>query len=579
MSSTELARLSAPSIQIDGQRLSEQLANDLLELRIARGTRTTGRATLTFVDRTFRLASSELKLGAAVKISSIEPAKVLMDGEITAVATEIDEDGVRATVTVLDATHVLARTRSVATFSEISAGDIISKIAGETGLSVGDIPSSNERPTWMWRADSMLGQIDELCERLGWEWILEADKKLRFLDVGGLTTPESVATLEWGKELVRFVAEQSQATSTEVEVRGWDNKSKKAIVQTATTPAERSGFKASGSVGAKKAVVTRAAVESVGEAKALARSLAAAAASVTARGRAYFAPGVMPGRAVTIKGAGPGDGTYYVREVEHYFDSRTMRTSFVAGFRPPTLVSDPWSSASTGSSIFASGVHTALVTNLEDKEGLGRVRIQMPGVSESDELGWARVLATGGGNGRGLRWLPEVNDEVLVAFEDGDVRRPVVVGGLYNKNDAPPGPVPSGGKVEVRTLKSVKGHAIAFGDLESGKGYVDITLGDGKVRLHLGEDRIDIETSDKPLRLGAGRDEIVLDGKGTVTIKADTIKLQATQDVDASGTNVKAKANGQLNLEGASTTLKASASLKVQSSGIAEIAGAMVKIN
>jgi hypothetical protein len=85
VSPTELSRVTAPSIEIDGQLVSQQLSDDLLELRISRGTRTTGRATLTFVDRTFRVASSELKLGAAVKISAIEPRSVLFDGEITAV--------------------------------------------------------------------------------------------------------------------------------------------------------------------------------------------------------------------------------------------------------------------------------------------------------------------------------------------------------------------------------------------------------------------------------------------------------------------------------------------------------------
>ena len=579
--STEPMRSTAPSITVNGDPLGTQVLEDLLELRVVRGMRTTGRATMTFVDRTFSLAAAAFKIGGTVEIASIEPEADLFTGTITAVAMDIDKDGARATVTVHDKSLAMARTRTVATFTKQTATDIVETLARESGLKT-EVPASSgsRMDEWTWRTDSLLGQLDEVCERLGWEWIVDGNT-LRIVAVAALKVPAATCKLEQGENLLRFAAEQSKPVTTEVMVRGWDTATKTAISSTKKTPREESGFAAEGRDSAPNAttVATRHAVTSQAEANDLAGALAAAAATVTARGRAFFSPRVEPGKAVTIKGTGPGDGDYYVREVEHTYDGRLLRTSFVAGFRPPTLVSDPWNAHRSSGSKLASGTHTGEVTNVNDPDKLGRVKVTLTSVSEHIELGWARVIALGGGPKRGIQWLPEPNDEVLVAFEDGDTRRPVVIGGLYNAKDAPP-VGEFGTRVETRTMASRLGHKIEFGDGEGEKTqYVDIVLADGKVRLHLGADRIDLETADKPLRIASGGGEILFDGKGGITIKGDSITLEAKQDVKLNGMNVKTTAKSAAEIEGATTTVKAKASLKLQATGIAELAGSMVKIN
>ncbi len=580
---TDLARHTAPSIKIDGSLIDSRLLDDLLDMRVVRGMRTTGRATLTFVDRTFGLAKAQIKLGAEVEIASIEPAGVVFTGTVTAVATEVDKEGARATITAHDKTYAMARKRSVATFTTQKPSDVLRSIASAEGLQA-ELPTDPaDVGDWLWRADSLLGQVDELCERLGWEWTLEGTK-LRCVSIADLQVPTSACTLEFGDQLVRFSAEQSRPVDAEITVRGWDTAGKRAVVGKAPTPAENGGFSVSkpGSTGTKApALVSQRAARTQSEASMLAKSLAAATATVTARGRAYFSPLVKPGAGVTIKGAGPSDGVYYVREVEHLYDGGALRTSFVAGFRPPTLLTDPWLARRPTSSILASGVHSGVVTNIKDPEKLGRVRVKLPAASEEHELDWARVVSPGGGPERGFQWLPEVNDEVLVAFEDGDTRRPVVVGGLYSKIDKPPLVEEQGSTVKKRTLVSRRGHKIEFGDGDGTEtdDYIDVQLQGGKVRLRLGKDRIDLETNDKPLRIASGKSEIVFDGSGAITIKATSIKLDAQQDVEIEGANVKAKGKSQMNLEATNVTVKASAALKLQSSGVAELAGQIVKIN
>ena len=78
------------------------------------------------------------------------------------------------------------------------------------------------------------------------------------------------------------------------------------------------------------------------------------------------------------------------------------------------------------------------MTNNDDTDKLGRVKVKYPTLSDSDESTWARVATPGGGVQRGLQWIPEVGDEVLVGFELGDKTRPMILGGLWSRKDKPP---------------------------------------------------------------------------------------------------------------------------------------------
>jgi len=85
-----------------------------------------------------------------------------------------------------------------------------------------------------------------------------------------------------------------------------------------------------------------------------------------------------------------------------------------------------------------SGVMVAIVTNNKDPDGMGRVKLKLPWLSDDYESDWARIATLMAGPERGVYFLPEVDDEVLIAFEHGDIRRPMVLGCLWNGVDAPP---------------------------------------------------------------------------------------------------------------------------------------------
>ena len=116
------------------------------------------------------------------------------------------------------------------------------------------------------------------------------------------------------------------------------------------------------------------------------------------------------------------------------------------------------------------GVVVGIVTNNKDPESLHRVKIRFPWLDQDNESHWARVASLMAGNGRGAYFLPEVDDEVLVAFEHGCVDYPYVVGALWNGKDKPP-ESNSDGLNKHRTIQSRSGHIIRLNDKAGTRNY------------------------------------------------------------------------------------------------------------
>jgi Uncharacterized protein conserved in bacteria len=193
--------------------------------------------------------------------------------------------------------------------------------------------------------------------------------------------------------------------------------------------------------------------------------------------------------------------------------------------------------------------------------------VKFPWLSEEYVSHWARVVAFGAGPRRGAVMLPEVNDEVLVAFEHGDMRRPYVLGGLYNDKDVPAlgdGLVDGQGKVNQRAFFSRTGHKVVFSDDATKPGVTVVTKGGLQ---------IDLDDKNKTIRIVSnGKVEVEADGDVVMTTKGNaSIKAQGNATVEAQG-NGALKAMGNLELKG-------TGGVKVESSGVVEIKGSLVKIN
>lgn len=169
------------------------------------------------------------------------------------------------------------------------------------------------------------------------------------------------------------------------------------------------------------------------------------------------------------------------------------------------------------------GVTIAMVTNTQDPDKLGRVKVKLPLLSMTDESNWIRMLTPFAGNEQGLYWLPQVNDEVLVAFEQGDPQRPYVLGALWSASAIPPKAA-----VSQRQLVSRSGHAIVLDDTE-GSEQVEI-------RDRTGKNRIVITSKDNSLVIES-EGEITIKAKGKLTLSGKGV------DIDAQGSQVNVKAS------------------------------------
>lgn len=127
------------------------------------------------------------------------------------------------------------------------------------------------------------------------------------------------------------------------------------------------------------------------------------------------------------------------------------------------------------------GAAVGLVTNLNDPDQTGRIKVRFPWLHDQEESHWCRVSAGQAGKSRGNFIRPEIGDEVLVMFERGDPNQPFVVGSLWNGRDLPPGPGNPDGKNDHKFFQSREGHQLIFNDGDDG-GYIEFH--DGTQKLH-----------------------------------------------------------------------------------------------
>lgn len=189
------------------------------------------------------------------------------------------------------------------------------------------------------------------------------------------------------------------------------------------------------------------------------------------------------------------------------------------------------------------GVVVGIVTNNQDPDGMGRVKVRFPWLSEQDESFWARIAVPMVGDKRGVYFLPEVEDEVLVAFEHGDVRFPYVIGALWNGVDKPP-LNNDDGENNIRLIKSRSGHVVRFDDTD---GAEKIEIIDKTEK-----NSILFDASANTITIRAESDVTLESTQGKVIIKGQSVEIQSTaQDVKIEASaNMDLKAGPQLNIKG-----------------------------
>jgi phage protein D len=542
--------ISAVEVRVNGTPLDPELAAKLLEVRVEDHLRLPDAFLIRISDPGLEhVDSNPLEVGAEVEIKfagidSSDRLVTLLKGQITALEPEFAAGGAILAARGYDHSHSLNRSRTNETYQNATAADIAQKVARRAGLQTGTIDTDPGGP------QDFVQQHDEtdwdflsrLAGAIDFEVTVQ-DKKLHFKKAAAPTgTPQ---TLRWGEELHVFKPRVTGVQQVdEVVVRGWDPQTKQAIEATASQSA------LSSTIGIARSAVVSALgggshrvgdrpVTTANEADALAKSLLAQLgnAYVEAHGTTKGDPRLRAGGSVKIDGVGQRfGGTYTLTSTVHVYRSTKGYETLLAitGRAPRTLVdlmtpSNRKNGAATG---FAGSVAVGVVTNNEDPDGMGRVRIKYPTLDDQTEGWWARVASPSAGKDRGLLMMPIVGDEVLVAFEHGDLRRPYVVGSLWNGKDTPGDLFQKDGSFALQSDKNVAIKA---------KGKITITAEDdvsiqGKAKLTQKLDG-DASLEAKSISVKA-TSSLTIESQASVTIKAPQVSIEASGVAKVSGSQV-----------------------------------------
>jgi phage protein D/phage baseplate assembly protein gpV len=551
--------VSGISVLVNGAEMALELRDLLVEVRVRDTLALPDSATIRITDpkgeRVDQLMD-QFKIGTEVEIRASAAGSntktSIFKGDAVAFEPEFGKKGVEVVIRALDKGHKLQRVRKVRTFQQMSASDMVRKIAGENGLSADVTSTTVVHEFFQQSAETDWDLIARLARAHGYRFYVE-DRKLCFKPAGaGAGAP---IELTWQDSLMSFRPRVSGIQQVQtVNVRSWDPKSKKNVngssgsARTVSSPGVQRSKVSSDAGGGTTLIVDRPAANS-GEANELAKSALAsrAEAFAEAEGIAFGNPAVKAGCMVKITGVGQKlGGTYLVSSTTHTYRGATgYQTTFqIAGmserglldlFHPPER--HDWSR----------DLVVGVVTNNNDPEQTGRVRVKYPSLSDSEESAWARVASMSAGNGRGLMMLPQLDEEVIVGFEQGDTRRPIVLGSLFNGKDKPGADLLQNRDGSFALLSNEKAHIHTKKDLEiksDQKMIVEVQQDQNfKVQGNMSHET----TGNSKLKA----QQYTVEAGTSLTVKGVSVTVEASASLTLKGATIDVQASGPLNLKGA----------------------------
>ncbi len=567
------------------------------------------------------------RIGAKVTISAMVQAQpspipkvnMLINGEITSIEPIFREDGqIHLRIRGYDAAHRLTlgkKTRAWGTglAPTVTEAQIVTTIAAEHGLA--PIIDMTGLAGIMYEYVMQYNQSDwdflwARARMLGYQ-VFSDGLTLRFTQAS-LPRQMLPVNLAWGQNLrnfkPRFVA---SGAATIVMASGWNSDLKSGVAAPSIPGSSALDLTSSPTV--SKAITGSVAITTgfrskardfviapfvrtplIASAIARARFLQHESHYVRASGDAVGDPNLLAGcNAVVLNVGVRFAGTYFVTQARHIYRGGDYQVEFEISGRNPYTLSHMTGQDPEVNKIY--GAVVGLVIDVNDPMLTGRVKVRFPWMPMGNmgpiTSAWARMASFGSGMNRGIYFTPEMNDEVLVIFEHGDVNYPYIVGALWNKIDRPPMHLPGkavmAGMVNQRIIRSRSGHVIVMDDTP---GQEKIVIQD---RMKNG---IEIDTIQNELTITTlGNLTFNVGGRFVVNSNLDfaiesktkgAIKAAANLELESKGVaSLKAGAS-QLDMTAASAALKsvaidvqASAKASVKAGAMVEIQGALVKIN
>ena len=438
-------------ILVDGSELDPAQANNILQIKISDFLRLPDICTVGvgfppadasdpfrgLDESPFNVGSTlEVKLGATDQNTT----QTLFKGEIVTLEPSFESGSVAMVVRAYDQSHRMMRSRKLRAFNQQSIGDIAQKLCSENGISlaVADSPGGpldyviqHNESDWdfMWR----------LLDRIGFEFVLDDTNA----SIGKPGVHSDEVELKFPDDIPSFrprITAVQQVDS--VTVHGFDHNAKSKIVSESSSPGQVTSAgidrdSVTGLFGESKIEIVGQSFRSQEEADKMSQSQLdqLANAYVAAVGETDGNPAIKAGVKLKISGVGASfSGTYRAVRVEHTISSGgAYTTKFFNSIGDHTLIGQ---SGGAGGGTHIDSLIGGIVTNNNDPDQMGRVKVKLPAVDEQESF-WAPVALPAAGNERGLSMLPVPDEQVIVGFENGDPSYPYVLGSVFNGSDQP----------------------------------------------------------------------------------------------------------------------------------------------
>lgn len=513
------------------------------------------------------------KVGAALVLKISEgtekPVSVFV-GEVVGLEVFGSGSSRRLVVRAMDRARDLMFGPDPSVHSNLSYAGVIKKLA--SGLTTSTHRSLDSTQDYLAVTGTAMEFIDDVCHRFGLSWWVDtAGKKLHVdrVDLNGTSTRHKVDVVAIEGRV------DASATPSKVTVAGWD------AAQQKPTSDNDSAEDLAKKMGNPSRIVGSPVLDAK-EAKSVASGVAARASRAveSATVNIGFLGKLELGDSVELDETyGVVSAKQKVTGFEHRLSPGDVGTILELGGPEERELADLVGDRGTGDPWATNGPVIGVVSNNGDPEKLGRVKVKFPVLDGNFETGWSRVLTLRAGKKSGFRAIPAMNDEVLVVFEQGDPRRPIVLGGLFSKKNQP---MPASGKdpsVETEIVTGDNVVTLLMSALD-GKEQTRLETKGGKTDVSFVQDNkgVKIEAGKGDVVLKSAGGSITLKANGDITLEGKSVTIKAKADVSLDGMNVNAKGKTGAKLEGAQVTVKASAKGEVSSSGILSVKGSLTQI-
>jgi len=511
----------------------------------------------------------------------------IFNGLIVSHAVEIDSTSYYSfRMLCKHAAVVMTYNRNEAEFFTKADSDIITAIVGNYGLSATVDSVSDQQESVFQRMSSDWDFILARCDFNGFIVCMDGDS----ITIGKpKLSGSAVLRVAVGDSMISFQGELSaEDQPTSISAAAWDTKSQALISSSASEPS----VNAQGNITAKTlsgklsqqaaslitaVPLTKDELKTWAEAELLRKRLAAIKGTVKFVGSAL----VKTGNIIELDGVGKKlNGSAFVSAVTHSIDEDAWTTSVQFGleYMPMQARTDFSYAGAAGQMPGVTGLQIATVKKLSaDPKSLYRIQVNIASNAQTQTGIWARMANFYATAAAGAGFLPEVGDEVVVGFLEGDPRYPVILGSLYSDSKASPNEAKDENNY-IKSLTTKSKMVLSFDDQNkvitiTTPGNNSITISDKDKAITIADQNSNsIKLSSDGIVLNSGKD-VKITATGGITLSANQkVTISAQQDVAISGMNVTATA--QMGFTG-----KGSATAEVSASGQTTIKGGIVMIN